>query len=129
MKSLPDFDTLRKNYPDGDPDTVKRNIGGKIHADWITNTCAIRMSRAFNYSGVELPPKFAGLSVISGADKKWYSFRQQELRKWIGLNFGEPAIAAEKPAQGQIVRSHFASRKGIIGFDIQFADATGHVDL
>jgi type VI secretion system (T6SS) effector Tae4 (amidase) len=127
MRALPDFDTLRKNYPDDDPDTVKSNIGGAVDAAWITNTCAIRMSRAFNYSGVPLPPKFTGLNVVSGSDKMWYAYRQQELRRWIRLNFGGPAISKNRPAKGHIDRSDFASAEGVIAFDIHFGDATGHI--
>jgi hypothetical protein len=67
MRKLPTFDHLVKHYPHGDSETVKQIIGGKVDADWIENTCAIRMSRALNYSGVSIPAKSAGLNVISGA--------------------------------------------------------------
>src|SRR4029077_11977449 len=107
MRALPDFDTLRKNYPDDDPGTVKSNIGGGVDAEWITNTCAIRMSRAFNYSGAPLPPKFADLNVVSGADGMWYAYRQRELRRWISLNFSEPSVSKNRPAKGHVDRSDF----------------------
>src|SRR5579859_1604719 len=84
MATLPSFSILRQHYPDQDPDTVKQTIGGKVNADWITNTCAVRMSRALNYSGIAIPTDAQGLHVISGADAKWYSYRMQELEHWLG---------------------------------------------
>jgi hypothetical protein len=129
MHSLPNFETLRENYPDGDPNAVKSAIGGKVDADWITNTCAIRLSRAFNYCGIPIPTKFDGLSVLSGADGKWYAYRMRELKKWMELTFGEPNIVKLKPADGHINRDSFAAAHGIVAFDIHFADASGHLDL
>ena len=46
----PKFQDLWDNYPDMDGDYVKQMIGGQVNADWITNTCAIRTSRALNYA-------------------------------------------------------------------------------
>jgi hypothetical protein len=125
MATLPDFDALRGNYPDGDPEKVKSSIGGKVDADWITNTCAIRLSRAFNYSGMHIPAHFEGLSVLSGADGKWYAYRMRELKKWIEATFGEPNIEKVQPAGGHITRQSFAATHGIIAFDIKFDDAFG----
>jgi len=129
MAALPDFDTLRGNYPDGDPNKVKSSIGGKINADWITNTCAIRLSRALNYSGVHIPTHYEGLSVLSGADAMWYAFRMRELKKWLEATFGEPDFVKVQPAGGHITRQSFAVMHGIVAFDIEFDDASGHLDL
>jgi type VI secretion system (T6SS) effector Tae4 (amidase) len=126
---LPAFDVLRKNYPDGDPEVVKRQIGGKVDAAWITNTCAVRLSRAFNYSGITIPAHAPHLSVISGDDGKWYAFRMRELKEWIRANFGAPDFDRKKPADGHLDRSSFASARGIVAFDIHFEDASGHLDL
>jgi len=49
--SGPSFDAMRKAYPKGTVAEVKKLIGGKVNATWITNTCVIRVSRALNYSG------------------------------------------------------------------------------
>jgi hypothetical protein len=128
MATLPDFDTLRGNYPDGDPNKVKSSIGGKVNADWITNTCAIRLSRALNYSGVHIPTHYEGLSVLSGADGMFYAFRMRELKKWLGATFGEPNIVKMQPSGGHITRQSFAGMHGV-AFDIDFDDASGHLDL
>jgi len=124
------FSNLLSSYPqDDDPEAVKKLIGGKVNASWITNTCAIRLSRALNYSGSPLPAHFTGMEVISGADKKHYAFRMQELKTWIASRFGPPTIDKPKPQTATIDRSSFAKHKGIIAFDIHFADASGHIDL
>src|SRR5436305_1588344 len=120
------FATLLANYPqDDEPEAVKKLIGGKVDAAWITNTCAVRLSRAFNYSGDPVPANFPGLHVVSGADKKHYAYRMQELKTWVAYKFGTPGVTARKPVD----RATFAGKKGIIAFDIHFGDASGHIDL
>jgi Type VI secretion system (T6SS), amidase effector protein 4 len=125
--AMPSFEDLRDNYPD-DPsaDAVKQLIGGNVNADWITNTCCIRLSRAFNKSGVKLkkhssPP----MHIVTGADGDNYAFRVREMRPWIVATFGPPTIDLRNGAP----RSKFSSVVGVIAFDIQFHDATGHLDL
>ncbi|RLJ76647.1 T6SS effector amidase Tae4 family protein [Pedobacter alluvionis] len=51
--SLPAFNDLRTNYPTTSSDLVKATIGGAVNAAYITNTCVVRMSRAFNYLSVD----------------------------------------------------------------------------
>jgi Type VI secretion system (T6SS), amidase effector protein 4 len=128
-RPLPKFDLLSSNYPDEPKDIVKQNIGGHVNADWVTNTCAIRLSRALNYSGVAIPHKFHGLQVISGSDKKWYAYRMQELKKWVTFTFGAPGLVHTKGKDTPISREDFADHRGVMAFDIHFSDANGHIDL
>ncbi len=124
------FANLMNNYPkDDDPETVKKIIGGKVDASWIKNTCAVRLSRALNYAGCPIPAHHNGLEVVSGADRKHYAFRMQELKRWLWLRLGAPTIDRHKPMKTLISRADFATHKGIIGFDIHFKDAEGHLDL
>jgi hypothetical protein len=125
--AVPAFETLRANYPD-DPsaDAVKTLIGGHVNEDWITNTCCIRLSRAFNKSGVKIkrhssPP----MLVVSGADGDFYALRVREFRPWIQATFGGPTLDLRDGA----LRDRFSGVIGIIAFDIHFHDATGHLDL
>jgi hypothetical protein len=123
------FVSLDSNYPKADdPEEVKKLIGGAVNAAWITNTCAIRMSRALNYSGMPLPAHFPGMNTIAGGDHKRYAFRMQELKLWVAHKFGKPTIDLSNPARG-IDRDAFAGKRGIIVFDIHFSDANGHIDL
>jgi hypothetical protein len=130
LGNRPKYEVMEANYPaDEDPQAVKSAIGGGVDASWITNTCAVRLSQAFNYSGLPLPRKFTGMLVVTGGDLKRYAVRQLELRKWIAFEFGPPDLTRTKPKGGTINRDDFKDVKGVIGFDIHFKDATGHVDL
>jgi hypothetical protein len=128
-RQLPKFDFLSVNYPDEPKDVVKRKIGGHVNADWVSNTCAIRLSRAFNYSGVPIPSHFHGLKVISGSDRMWYAYHMQELKKWIESIFGPPGSVVTKGRVGTISRDAFARHHGVMAFDIHFSNAEGHIDL
>ena len=120
------FRGLKAVYPMGSPAAVKTLIGGKADAAWITNTCAIRISRVLNYNSVPIPgPSAKLLDVVSGADSRWYAYRQRELQAWFRTNFGGPSLELPKPAS----RRKLAKLEGFIGFDIHFSDATGHFDL
>ncbi|KQM68534.1 hypothetical protein ASE74_23955 [Pedobacter sp. Leaf216] len=50
--SLPSFTDLRVNYPATSSELVKATIGGAVNVAYITNTCVVRMSKAFNYLGI-----------------------------------------------------------------------------
>ncbi|HEY2787293.1 MAG TPA: type VI secretion system amidase effector protein Tae4 [Fimbriiglobus sp.] len=119
-------------YPDytTDPNsaTVKSNIGGSVDESWIVNTCAIRMSRGLNYSGVTVPGSFPWLLTVKGADGRRYGLRVAEMRKWLPHPLGTPDVDITKKAGDAFDKSTIASRKGIIAFDIHFSDATGHLD-
>jgi hypothetical protein len=126
---------LSSNYPhEGGPDVPKKLIGGHVDAAWITDTCAIRLSRALNYSNFHIPgPGHSGMKVISGKDHMWYAVRHAELRDWIRQVVGPPQVHQKRP---NIRLADFATLKGIIALDIHYAArpgeqnaATGHIDL
>ena len=140
MGKFPDFAKLWDAYPNGEADEVKALIGGAVDADWITNTCTIRMSRAFNYAGREwrIPfgHKYADqraapkiLNTVKGADGLRYAFRVAEFLKYLKEKFGKPQIRVFK-ARGEGMPAQFEGRRGIVVFnDCGWSDATGHVDL
>jgi hypothetical protein len=133
MASLPSYTILCDNYLDyinyPNPQIVKEMIGGNVNAVWITNTCAIRMSHALNYSGILVPQDFHGLQTIKGGDGKRYVFRVREMRAWLAATLNKPVFDIKKTAGTVFDKSMIANVKGIIAFDIAFADATGHLDL
>ena len=108
---------------------VKKEIGGAVNASWITNTCAIRLSRTLNYNGAQVPGNFNGMSTVRGGDKLNYAFRVREMRKWLSYKLGTPDFDLEKQAGKKFDKKDLSSKLGIIAFDISFADATGHMDL
>ena len=124
------FNQLNGAYPRGTPENVKRTIGGKVNADWIENTCAIRVSRVLNAVGFFIPGPSGPLSVVSGADKRWYAYRQLQLQGWIETQFGAPSVIFTKPGERiPIDRRNLLNLQGLIGFEIPFSNATGHIDL
>lgn len=131
---VPSYDLLAKYYPDHiGMQAVKVMIGGHVNQPDVTDTCAVRMSRALNYSGMPLPHNKRGLLTVSGADHLWYAIRMQELKAWLYQKLGPPDIVAAKP---KIKRELFAESKGIVAFDITFGlnpdgrtRALGHLDL
>jgi hypothetical protein len=120
------FSQLMSWYPQGSPESAKQTIGGKVDADWITNTCAVRLSRALNYGGLAIPKDQPGLDVISGGDKKWYSYRMRQLGKFLETKIGSPSIELKR---APFKRKRFGEMTGIIRFEIHFSDASGHLDL
>jgi hypothetical protein len=51
------------------------------------------------------------------------------LRKWLEFEIGKPDFDHKKKAGVIFDSSQLSAMKGIIGFDIAFPDATGHLDL
>jgi len=120
------FSDLLALYPQGTPSAAKSVIGGKVDAEWIDNTCAIRVSRVLDYSGgPAIPAHDPKLHVVSGADHRWYSYRQKELQGWFTTSFGAPSMTLGASPN----RRKLKNLQGFIAFDIHFADATGHFDL
>lgn len=104
---------------------VGQVIGGKVQenikAGVFKNACAIRMSYAFNYSGINIS-KLDG-AVSSGKDKKWYLYRVSDMIAFVKKTVGKA------PLKGRSVKD-FSGKKGIIIFSgCGWSDATGHVDL
>lgn len=126
---IPSADALISNYPQGDAATVKRQIGGGVNADWITNTCAIRLSRSFNKAGAKIPGNVAYLNTVRGGDGDRYAFRVKEFRKWLEARYGPPTLKA-KGTRSAAAPESFRGKKGIICFvDCGWTDASGHLDL
>lgn len=129
MKALPSFKSLWEGFPTGTPAEVKAKIGGRVDAAWITNTCAIRVSRAFNQAGAALP--YVEGQTISGADGRWHFFRVKDLRAFLLAHYGEPTLAVKAPDSSKPVNAAlFANRKGVMHFDVRgWTDATGHFTI
>ena len=125
----PSFDDMVNNYPgtqsSGD---VYNLIGGKVYQNYVSdpvkyaNSCALRMSRALNYSGAEIP--FIKGQTGSGSDGKWYFYRVSDLCNYISNRLGWTVDMTGSSA------AVFANKKGIMLFqDCGWSNATGHLDL
>jgi hypothetical protein len=114
-------------YPDSEE--VKKLIGGGVNVSWVKNTCCVRLSYGFNYVNIPIPSNFGDMTTYKGKDGKRYAIRVRDMRKWMTSKFGNPEFDVKKTAGAAFDKTPIQATKGVIGFDISFGDATGHVDL
>ena len=123
---------MQDEYPSGTSKEAYTKIGGKVAYNFETNgnfknTCAIRMSRSLNYSGVKIDfikPKNRQSITGSGEDHNWYFYTVEGLSKFIVSRFGNPEF------EGTYDELQSLGLKGIVQFsDCGFTNATGHFDL
>lgn len=131
-KALSNFDQMWESYPSpgGEAEEVKATIGGAVNADWVTNTCVIRVSRAMNYAGHPIPLGYPNLVTLRGADGKRYAIRVAEFQKYMQQMYGPPQIKHEYDPPGGEPPPEIMGKQGIICFNVTgWNDATGHFDL
>jgi hypothetical protein len=92
------------------------------------NTCASRLSHAFNHGGApisEATSRVVRAKTIGTADGKRVIFRVADFRRYLLQVLGKPTIDRATPYDDL-----FRSRQGIIAFTVQgWGDATGHIAL
>ena len=123
------YSDLSKNFNSIKPLSTKElgdKIGGKVKVNIdsgiFKNTCAIRMSYAFNYAGYEFKFNEYG-ETSSGSDGKWYIFRVNNFKQFLDDKY-------KKKKNEYRDKSKLEGKKGVIVFqDCTFQDASGHVDL
>jgi hypothetical protein len=99
----PSFKDLLANFPTNDSggemsaSEVYELIGGKVLSEHLrdpdayNNACALRVSRALNGSGVDLP-NIPG-QTLKGADGRNYFYRAKDLYNWMTRSYGKPNIS------------------------------------
>lgn len=136
----PSFELMWHMFPDHEKYPTLRAlhtfIGGKLKAnidvpgfDSTTgNTCAVRMSRALNYSTMPISGKMVkalGLATLIGADGHHYMYRVQDMRKYLAAALGVHPIAVLNNFDHA-----FAGSKGIVAFEVTgWTNASGHLAL
>ena len=130
---LRNFDQMWDAYPNpgGSAEEAKRSIGGGANASYIRNTCVLRLSRAFNYSGNEIPGRRGDeIVTVRGADRKHYALRVAEFTRYMRRKYGVADVQHTYPGDGGEIPADFRGKQGVIIFDVDsWSDATGHVDL
>ncbi len=131
-KFLTMWSNFKSVYADGKVTSVGNKIGGKVKQNidlgvqdprlGFTNACALRMSYSLNYSGISIPR--GSWNTVSGGDNKWYIFRVKDIVSFLNNSFGKPdkTIKTPKPKD-------FSALKGILIFNVNWSDATGHATL
>ena len=91
------------------------------------NTCASRLSVAFNKAGAPISAvtaKAVGAATLGCADGSRIIFRVSEFRKYLLHVLGKPVGDVTSPYDDA-----FRGKKGIIAFTVNWADASGHIAL
>jgi hypothetical protein len=91
------------------------------------NTCASRLSVAFNKAGAPIDMTLAGVvgaATLGTAEGSRIIFRVADFRKYLFKILGDPAIDKTRPYDDA-----FHGRKGIIAFSVNWQGATGHIAL
>ena len=101
LPSWNDFDAAYPKNPDGTymmgADNVYSHVGGAVwqarlqNPSRTTNTCALKVSIALNYSGVIIPQIITTQNrpgTIQGADGKYYFLNARALNAWMRETFG-----------------------------------------
>lgn len=131
---LRNFDQMWDAYPNpgGTADEAKHTVGGQATAEAIDNTCVLRISRAFNYSGNPIPKSSTDeILTIRGGDGLHYALRVREFTRYMRRKYGPPPYEHTYPAPGGgDVPASFKGRQGVVIFEVDgWTDATGHADL
>jgi len=136
--SKPDFQKLWREFPDHATYPTLKDLytalGGaaekNIYAPGFRpdgNTCASRVSVAFNRAGAPIDRALArsvGARTLGTADGSRIIFRVAELRKYLFQALGKPALDNTSPYDDA-----FRGHQGIIVFSVNWPNATGHVAL
>lgn len=134
----PVFDKLWKAFPDHSSYPSLRDLyswlGGKAAANIDSpgfgangNTCASRLSVAFNKSGAPITHASATLAhaaTITAGDGSLIIFRVSEFRAYLLRTLGKPSIDDASPFDDS-----FKGKRGIIAFTVNWNDASGHIAL
>jgi len=130
----PALSDLWKNFPDHDKYPTLQDLytwlGGAAAKNINStgfgpngNTCASRLSVAFNKSGAKIVG-LSGIQTLGTADGSRIIFRVSEFRTYLIQTFGKPTVDNASPYDGA-----FAGKRGIIAFTVNWANATGHIAL
>jgi len=99
---------------------VQKNVDAKI----FQNACPIRMCYVLNKTGYPIV-KGMGYEVVSGADKRLYLFRVNDMMDYLSRTLGKPDKTTKNPRPDD-----FAGLKGIIVVKGNgWSNARGHVTL
>jgi RHS repeat-associated protein len=134
----PDFDDMWTNLP---ANNAWNLIGGKVKQnhdnfpDAFANSCAVRMSRALNYSGAPVSPTAEEKSTGragTGSDKLWYYYGLTQLGPYMSRTLGAPdeTIPVTRTTTGADIERQLQGKAGIILFRVSgWDDAVGHADM
>ena len=131
----PNFQKLWDHFPDHGKYPHMKDLytwlGGTAEANINSpgfgekgNTCASRLSVAFNKAGAPIGGNLKGISTLSTGDKSRIIYRVSEFRTYLGRVLGTPTADITTRYDDA-----FTGKKGIIAFSVNWQNATGHIAL
>lgn len=142
---LPSYNSLYNNYPkeaDGSEtkaQQVAADIGGDVATLYIqngyANACALRVSKALNYSGITIP-NIQGYTFM-GADGKYYFLSAAKMSNFLRQTFGPPDVDMNQVQGGDRGINFQTTLKGMYGLFVMIPNdptktgfnASGHVSI
>lgn len=137
MTNRPKLSLISRAFKDvyndeiNDVSSVGTFIGGKVNHNInnltpeqgrFENACAIRMSYALNKAGSKIP--YMRGKTVSGKNGNWHFYTVENLKQHLINTFGKPDLEVKNPQP-----IDFKTKKGILVFDVNWLDATGHATL
>ena len=132
----PHLDALWRAFPDHatyqNLEALYTWLGGRA-VDNITapgfgrdgNTCASRMSVAFNKGGAPIDGSLVGpRETIGTADHSRIIFNVAVFRRYLLLTLGKPQLDKASPFDDS-----FKGKRGVIAFSVNWGNASGHIAL
>lgn len=119
QQDLPTWTNFDDNYPRMNGDELVPIIGGDVEAAYdqypelSRGYCALKLSRALNYSGVTIPQittTAGNPGTIAGADGKYYFLNAKALNKWMRETFGTNPATTTTPLNAN--HHHFTAADG-----------------
>lgn len=135
---LPTYQSLITNYPGNQYSSaqvielIKGNV--QINSHSFDNTCAMRMSRAFNYANsgslYAVPNSYPGMLTLEGADTLNYATNIGEFDNFLTRNYSKPTLVLTRGQNGEFDLDPLKGKSGIIRFEVSgWNDASGHITL
>ena len=88
------------------------------------NTCASRLSVAFNKAGAAIQSSLAPGKTIGTADGSRIIYQVAAFRQYLLKTLGKPTLDKITPFDDA-----FRGKKGVIAFSVNWRDASGHIAL
>ena len=88
------------------------------------NTCASRLSVAFNKAGAKIDPALVHGKTLGTADGSRIIYAVAVFRQYLLTTLGRPSIDNASPYDDS-----FKGKRGIVAFSVNWHDATGHIAL
>lgn len=119
QQDLPTWTNFDANYPRTNGSQLVPLIGGDVKAAYdkypelSRGYCALKLSRALNYSGVNIPKittTAGNPGTVAGADGKYYFLNAKALNKWMRETFGTNPATTGTPLNSN--HHHFNGTEG-----------------